>query len=412
MSEKPTLKERWQNLSPGMRIAAMGGAVLVALILILLIIPSGNNSRLRNVKAEKPIKADMLLPRAQDRTVEQLSGGLTANQRELAELKRTIRQMKKENAELQGKITEAIRGMGKDEKDDGINSEVMAEIQKLNSRIDAAEAKSALNQSTAGLDLASQNDLDAEAHEPIEDVQPAAPAITVIGDDSPDDGEKEQEPEDPAPYITANSMFEGELLNGMDAPTDQSSRRNPVPAVLRIKSEAILPNMFNIPNIKECFLSVSGYGDMADERAKMRTEMLSCVVASEDPDKPPKIVEAKVDGYLVGEDGRVGLRGRLVSKQGQIIAKTLLAGTLSGFAEGLKPQQIQGLDLNPSGNYSNSQTTSPGTIAKSGLAQGVSDSAKSVSSYLLKMADQMMPIVEIDAGRKVTVVLLKGVELK
>lgn len=30
----------------------------------------------------------------------------------------------------------------------------------------------------------------------------------------------------------------------------------------------------------------------------------------------------------------------------------------------------------------------------------------------MKMVDQMMPVLEIDAGRKVTVVLLKGVELK
>lgn len=35
-----------------------------------------------------------------------------------------------------------------------------------------------------------------------------------------------------------------------------------------------------------------------------------------------------------------------------------------------------------------------------------------VSQFYLELAKEMTPVVEIDAGRKLTVVLIKGVELK
>lgn len=45
------------------------------------------------------------------------------------------------------------------------------------------------------------------------------------------------------------------------------------------------------------------------------------------------VIEAKLDSYAVGEDGKAGVRGRVVSKQGQIIAKSLMAGFLGGVSE-------------------------------------------------------------------------------
>lgn len=100
-----------------------------------------------------------------------------------------------------------------------------------------------------------------------------------------------------------------------------------------------------------------------------------------------------------------------MSKQGQVIARSMIAGAFSGFAQALQPRSIQGLDINP-GNQVQTQRYDPSIWAQSGLAQGVSDASKTVSQLYMKMVDQMMPVLEIDAGRKVTVVLLKGVELK
>lgn len=51
---------------------------------------------------------------------------------------------------------------------------------------------------------------------------------------------------------------------------------HPFPSTLRIQKEAILPNRFRA-DVRECFLIVSGYGDLSSERAYLRGETFSCV---------------------------------------------------------------------------------------------------------------------------------------
>jgi conjugal transfer pilus assembly protein TraB len=72
---------------------------------------------------------------------------------------------------------------------------------------------------------------------------------------------------------------------------------------------------------------LSGYGDLSSERAYLRGETFSCI--REDGG----VIEAQLDSYAVGEDGKAGVRGRLVSKQGQMVAKSLIAGFLGGASK-------------------------------------------------------------------------------
>lgn len=55
-------------------------------------------------------------------------------------------------------------------------------------------------------------------------------------------------------------------------------------------------------------------------------ERLSCIRAD------GKAIETKIDMYAVGEDGKAGVRGRLVSKTGALLSKALLAGFMEGFS--------------------------------------------------------------------------------
>lgn len=406
-----TLIDRFKELSPALRIGIIGAAALVLIMAVLVLKPASKSYKATKTDINTPlVKADMLMPKPQDRTVEQLSGELSQQQRTLEKLQRTIERKDEDQRLLLTRLDDAMKQLKLGGNAGGLSEEVIEQMRALQERIDLLEANEAL-----GVDPGQLPSLDmavtASENVMVESVAPVPPKILVVGGKKADGGRKSDSLEERVPYVTANSMFEGQLLNGMDAPTDQSAKQTPVPAVIRIKSEAILPSLYNVPDVQECFISVAGYGDMADERAKMRTETLSCIVGSETPGKPPRIIEAKVDGYVVGEDGKVGMRGRLISKQGQLIAKTLLAGMASGLGDALKPKSIQGLDINP-GNTVETQRYDGRTIGESAIAQGISDSAKSVSQYYLKLADQMMPVVEIDAGRKVTVVLLKGVELK
>jgi conjugal transfer pilus assembly protein TraB len=126
--------------------------------------------------------------------------------------------------------------------------------------------------------------------------------------------------------IPAGSLLRGVLLSGMDAPTGRQARRDPYPALVRLKHEAILPNRFRA-DVRECFITVAGYGELSSERAFLRTEVITCVRHD------GGVIEVPMDGYAVGEDGKVGLRGRLVSKQGQVIARAMQVSFLQGISD-------------------------------------------------------------------------------
>lgn len=414
--DKPSLKEKFLELDPTKRNLIIGVSVLFILVLALFLIPSSNDKpRIpRSASETPPVKANLLIPKPQDKTVEQLAGSITALEKAHAKSLRDIEDFSNDLQRMNKNIDELIQSIGKNETSDNIEVDLIEEVKSFQLKLEEMEAQvEMMNRYGGALSPPNTRQSGNQTHETNQTKEEVAPPeIVVVGGVDKGQAEVSTKTEDPAAYIVANSMVEGVLLTGMDAPTDPSTKSNPLPAVLRLKTEAVLPNLVSVADIQECFLSVAGWGDMADERAKFRLETLSCVLQPEDMDQPPRVVEAKVEGYLTSNvDGKLGVRGRLVSKQGQLIAKTLLAGTLAGLADGIKPTRVQGLDINP-GNRAQTQTIDPSVIAAGGLAQGVSDSARSISEFYLKLADQMMPVLEIDALTPVTVTFLKGVELK
>lgn len=204
--------------------------------------------------------------------------------------------------------------------------------------------------------------------------------------------------------LPAGSIISGTLITGMDASSSSSAKREPFPALLRIKAEAILPNRFRM-DITDCFIVSSGYGDLASERAYMRAEAISCVKDD------GSVLESRIDAYAVGEDGKAGVRGRLVSKEGQLIAKSLMAGFLSGISNAMKPARIPTLSLNPQSNY---QVERPdlGVLGQESALGGISSATAEIAKYYLEMARNMFPIVEVDAGRKIDFVVSSGARLR
>lgn len=203
-------------------------------------------------------------------------------------------------------------------------------------------------------------------------------------------------------YIPSGSFARSILLGGMDAPTGGQAQNNPMPALLKIHDNAVLPNSFRA-KVKECFVLGAGHGDISSERAQIRLESFSCVL------KNGKVIDLPAKGYVVSEDGKAGLRGRLVTKQGQIIANALLTGILSGFGQALQQSGM---------SYSSSALGSVGTISgmgnqlKSGFGAGVGRAMDRISRYYIKLAEQLFPVIEVDAGRVVEIVLTKGLEIE
>lgn len=234
-------------------------------------------------------------------------------------------------------------------------------------------------------------------------VMPSVDASRAGGESARDAAENAKGVAD-SMYLPMGSMIQGVLLNGLDAPTSGAAQRNPTPVLIRIKHDAIGPNYARM-GIRECFVIASGYGVMSTERANLRTEGISCV--REDGG----VIETNLNGYVIGEDGKVGMRGRLVTKQGAVIAQSLGAGILSGLGKSLTPTGVTGINLNPTGTI---QTQSPdfNTAMEAGLLGGASSTLNQISKHYLDIAKEMVPVVEIDAMRPATIVLTRGGSLR
>jgi conjugal transfer pilus assembly protein TraB len=199
-------------------------------------------------------------------------------------------------------------------------------------------------------------------------------------------------------YLPSGTFIEGRLLSGIDAPTGGQAQNNPMPLLIQLTSHAFLPSSMR-SEVKGCFVIGTAFGDISSERANGRTESLSCI--KEDG----TAIDIPIKGYIAGEDGKAGLRGRLVSKQGQILANALTAGLISGIGQALSFSSTT-QTTSALGNVVS--TPNPGDEAKAGFGTGFGKAMDKLAAYYITLADKVFPIIEVDADRKVTIVLTKG----
>jgi conjugal transfer pilus assembly protein TraB len=322
----------------------------------------------------------------------------------LNEMETETRKMKRENHELRRELSKVMQsGVPAQPSDDSAKAEDKTEpVETFDpSVLEAFESAPLPNQS--GLAQTGQGrsrfGRDAEA--------PATPAkIRVIETTLSVDESAEQEEEAEPVYIPSGSIVTAVLLSGLDAPTKGTARRDPSPVLLRVQHEALLPNNFRA-DVRECFLSLEGYGDLSSERAMFRGTGISCVRAD------GGVLESAISGYAVGEDGKAGMRGRLVSKQGQLVARAMLAGFAQAAGEAFDVDTVpviatgSNLSSRPIVRDAFSSETAQGAFVK-----GTGKALEQVAEFYLDMAEEIFPVIEIDAGRKVDFILTKGVSLQ
>jgi conjugal transfer pilus assembly protein TraB len=135
----------------------------------------------------------------------------------------------------------------------------------------------------------------------------------------------------------------------------------------------------------------------------MRTSNLSCVREDQ------SVLELKIEGNVYGEDGKLGMRGRLVTKQGQLLANALRAGIVGGIGQGFSQggstftdSAIGRLVTSPEGT---------GEQIRRGVGAGVGRALDNLANYYIRLAEQTFPVIEIDATREVDIVLTRGVRM-
>lgn len=208
----------------------------------------------------------------------------------------------------------------------------------------------------------------------------------------------DKDDEDDGTYMTSGSFVRVVLLSGLDAPTGGQAQNNPHPVLFRVLDPAQLPNMFKV-DVKDCVITGNGYGDLSAERVHVRLDRLSCI------DEEGNATDIKVAGYASGEDGKEGLRGRLVTKQGQVIAKAMLAGLVDGIGTIVKQSSMTQTSI---GGFGTTNTLDPNKVAQAGVGGAIGNAGTVLSKYYMNLANQLFPVLEVDAGRVVDVIFSRG----
>ncbi len=224
------------------------------------------------------------------------------------------------------------------------------------------------------------------------------------GREQPEGKEQQRVPVKPGKtsenYLTSGTFVRAQLLSGLDAPTGGQAQSSPQPILMRLIDDGHLPNRFRA-QMKECLIVATGYGDLSSERAIIRTESLSCVT------KSGTALDQQIKGFVAGEDGKAGIRGRLVTKQGQLLANALMAGIGSGLGQAFQ----QNSTLTATSALGTTTSVQPGKQFQSGVTAGVGKAFDRLAQYYIQLAEKLFPVIEVGAGRVVDVILTKGTEL-
>lgn len=198
-------------------------------------------------------------------------------------------------------------------------------------------------------------------------------------------------------FIPANSIIRVAMLNGLDAPAGGQAQNNPLPVILHVLDPANLPSKYKL-DVRDCRISAAGYGDLSSERAILRTDTFSCVL------KNGQTIEMPLKGHVVGEDGKVGVRGQVVSKQGQLLANAALAGISSGIGRAFN----QSASTVMSSGIGTTSTIDPSRVGQAAIGSGFGEAGNALAQYYIRAAEKIFPVIEVGGGRIVEVAVTKG----
>jgi conjugal transfer pilus assembly protein TraB len=205
----------------------------------------------------------------------------------------------------------------------------------------------------------------------------------------------------PAPtwvQLPAGSFVRGRLLTGLFATTQAGGA---LPALFAVREAFTGPNQTAIP-LQGCLALGKAQADLASLRAIVQLITLACVW----PDG--RTFEQAIAGYVTGRDGTLGLPGRLEQRAGAYLGRTFLASLVAGAAEAFAAAE-RTTQITPLGG---SQSVVTGDTGKFAAFSALSTASAKVADFYLAQAEQLLPVVWVESGQDVQLVLQQGITLE
>ena len=208
-------------------------------------------------------------------------------------------------------------------------------------------------------------------------------------------------------WLPAGAHAEAVVLAGVDASAGISSQGDPRPVLMRITGPAWTAAEDGTAlqvDIDGCTVTGAAHGDLSSEKVYVRFRTMTCAGP-----EPGTVVETDVAGFVAGS-GKTGVRGPVVSREGALVEKAFLAGMISGAGQGVA-QAFQPQAVATGAGGAAVANTALSDIGRAGLGAGASSAGQKVADYMIRRAEQYQPVIQLQAGTKVTLVFLEGARI-
>jgi len=254
------------------------------------------------------------------------------------------------------------------------------------------------------------------ASEEMTGVRPRARAMQSIsfvetstqGSDASTDAD-EPDVHDATRYVPPNSFAPARVLVGVDATTGTTFGSDPKPVLLRITGPAVSvieDGEEVLTQLEGCLVNGAAWAELSSEKVYVRLQRMTCPLG----DGSGRVTETEVEGF-VAFGGKAGVRGRVISREGDLAERALIAGTLQGLGSSFsRVGQASGV----AGTLGSFQGEAPSTqdIAVSSVGGGVEQAAGQLAQYYIERAEQYQPVVEMPTGIDVEIVFISGVTVR
>ena len=204
--------------------------------------------------------------------------------------------------------------------------------------------------------------------------------------------------------IPAGTVVKCLLISSADCSVGINTSSDPNTVLLQPIANGKLPKKVQVA-LKGSRIIGTAVGDIASERVRIRTERLTLMLGSSGD-----FIETSIAGFVSGEDGKEGLRGIVVDRSGAIISRAAFASFLQGVGQSVQAT-LNNQTIEKLSNVGNTQSIlDVDTFRNAGIG-GANTALNKLADYYIKRAEQLQPVIQIQAGRTVDVVFLKSVKL-
>jgi conjugal transfer pilus assembly protein TraB len=199
------------------------------------------------------------------------------------------------------------------------------------------------------------------------------------------------------PPIPAGTIIPVVAITGVDAPTLSVAKSQPLPMLWRVTDLSIIPNA-NQLDLVGCHILSEAAGDLSSERVLIRTNTITCT------NEEGTLFETELSGYAAsGTDSKNGIRGRLVSKQGALLANVLTASFLDGVAQAFSTKDQ--ITMASALGTTTTTTSNDKELLEASAYRGVSSAMARLSDFYMDMAEQTFPVIELPGGVEADIIV-------